>query len=193
MNGIEIQNLADPEIEIRNSRNSENSGDTIPIATTRTYNANSNRTQLTYPDGNIFAFGYDPASRMTHIGRNAASGLAAYGYNSLGLRSSLASGSLTTYGYDAVSRLNLLTQDIAGTAYDVSHAFAHNPASQMTGRTASNDNYAWTGGVNVNRNYAVNGLNQYTNAGATAFGYDANGNLTGDAAVPMSMTLRTGW
>jgi RHS repeat-associated protein len=140
--------------------------------------ANSNRTQVTYPDGTYFGFGYDPASRMTQIGRNAASGLAAYGYNSLGLRSSLASGSLTTYGYDAVSRLSLLTQDIAGTTYDVSHAFAHNPASQITSRTTSNDNYAWTGAVNLNRNYAVNGLNQYTNAGATSFGYDANGNLT---------------
>lgn len=33
---------------------------------------------------------------------------------------------------------------------------------------------------NVNRNYSVNPLNQYTAAGSTSFSYDANGNLTGD-------------
>ncbi|MGL5839779.1 MAG: RHS repeat-associated core domain-containing protein [Sphingorhabdus sp.] len=34
--------------------------------------------------------------------------------------------------------------------------------------------------MNVNRAYAVNGLNQYTSAGAATFGYDGNGNLTSD-------------
>jgi YD repeat-containing protein len=33
------------------------------------------------------------------------------------------------------------------------------------------------------RNYTVNGLNQYTSAGPAVFGYDPNGNLTGDGAV----------
>ena len=30
------------------------------------------------------------------------------------------------------------------------------------------------------RSYAVNGLNQYVATGADTFGYDTNGNLTGD-------------
>ena len=34
--------------------------------------------------------------------------------------------------------------------------------------------------LNVNRAYAVNGLNQYTSAGTASFVNDANGNLTGD-------------
>lgn len=42
---------------------------------------------------------------------------------------SLASGSWTYYGYDAVRRLNALTQDIAGTTYDVNYGFGFNPAS----------------------------------------------------------------
>jgi YD repeat-containing protein len=37
-----------------------------------------------------------------------------------------------------------------------------------------------TGGVNVARNYTVNGLNQYLSAGPASFAYDANGNLTSD-------------
>lgn len=52
----------------------------------------------------------------------------------------------------------------------------------MTTRSTSNDAYVWTGDVNVNRAYAVNGLNQYTAAGPATFSYDANGNLTGDGS-----------
>jgi RHS repeat-associated protein len=49
-------------------------------------------------------------------------------------------------------------------------------------RTTSNDAYVYTGSVNVNRSYAVNGLNQYTSAGPATFSYDLNGNLTGDGS-----------
>jgi hypothetical protein len=48
----------------------------------------------------------------------------------------------------------------------------------VTQSSVSNDGYAYTGSYNVNRAYAVNGLNQYTSAGAASFSYDANGNLT---------------
>jgi hypothetical protein len=46
------------------------------------------------------------------------------------------------------------------------------------GSTVNMVSYAYTGSYNVNRAYAVNGLNQYTSAGAASFSYDANGNLT---------------
>jgi hypothetical protein len=137
---------------------------------------------VTYPDGNYFGFGYDPSSRMTAIGRNALTGLVSYAYNPLGLRSAVSSGSITNYGYDAINRPNALTQDMAGTANDVSYGFGYNPASQMTSRSMSNDAFVYTCDVNVSRNYAVNGLNQYTSAGPATFTYDANGNLTGDGS-----------
>ena len=146
------------------------------------FDKSSNRTQVTYPDGNYFAFGYDGLNRMSVIGRNAASGLTGYGYNNRGLRSSLASGSWTYYSYDAVGRLNALTQDIAGTTYDVTYGFGYNPASQVTTRSTSNDAFVYTGDVNVNRSYVVNGLNQYVSAGPASFSYDANGNLIGDGS-----------
>ncbi|MBJ7527526.1 MAG: RHS repeat-associated core domain-containing protein, partial [Sphingomonadaceae bacterium] len=73
-------------------------------------------------------------------------------------------------------------QDMAGTANDVTYGFGYNPASQMTSRSMSNDAFVYTGDVNVSRNYAVNGLNQYTSAGPATFTYDANGNLTGDGS-----------
>ena len=86
------------------------------------------------------------------------------------------------FGYDAINRPNALTQDITGTAYDVTYGFGYNPASQITMRSMSNDAFVYTGDVNVSRNYAVNGLNQYTSAGPATFTYDANGNLTGDGS-----------
>jgi uncharacterized protein RhaS with RHS repeats len=50
----------------------------------------------------------------------------------------------------------------------------------VTNRSVSNDAYRFTNHVSVTRNYAVNGLNQYTSAGPTSFAYDPNGNLTSD-------------
>lgn len=56
----------------------------------------------------------------------------------------------------------------------------YNPASQITSRANTNDAYAFTGSVNVNRGYTANGLNQYSAVAGTGFGYDGNGNLTSD-------------
>ncbi len=145
------------------------------------HDASGNRTQVVYPDSNSVQFNYDAANRMTLIVRNSI-GIAGIAYNNMGLRSSVSSGSLTYYGYDPINRLNAHTQDIGGTAYDVTYGYGFNPASQMTTRSTSNDAFVWTGDVNVNRSYAVNGLNQYTSAGPAAFSYDANGNLTGDGS-----------
>jgi RHS repeat-associated protein len=89
---------------------------------------------------------------------------------------------LSPYGYDAVGRLTSLAHDLAGSAGDQSLGFSYNPASQIVTRTSSNDLYAWTGHYAVDRNYSVNGLNQYTSAGGASFTYDANGNLAGDGA-----------
>jgi YD repeat-containing protein len=90
----------------------------------------------------------------------------------------------TSYGYDTVSRLTSLTDDLAATANDAGTSFTYNPASQITSRTRSNTAYSYldeAGGLpSFTRGYTVNGLNQYTATTSATFGYDANGNLTGD-------------
>jgi len=53
-----------------------------------------------------------------------------------------------------------------------------NPAGQILSTVRTNDAYAWAGHYAVNRPYTTNGLNQYSQAGTTTLGYDANGNLT---------------
>jgi RHS repeat-associated protein len=56
----------------------------------------------------------------------------------------------------------------------------HRQAGQVISRSVSNAAYRFNDHVNVTRNYAVNGLNQYVSAGPANFTYDANGNLTSD-------------
>jgi RHS repeat-associated protein len=131
------------------------------------------------------AYYYDGASRLTQYVEGFSAVALRYGYDAAGRRASLGLGagsvaSTASYSYDAAGRLASLSHDLAGTASDQSLTFAYNPASQIVARTSANDSYASNSAYTVSRSYAVNGLNQYTAAGAAAFAYDANGNLTSD-------------
>jgi hypothetical protein len=68
--------------------------------------------------------------------------------------------------------------------------FAYSPAGQLSAETRSNDAYAWKGSVAANRDYAANGQNQYTSAGAATFDYDPNGNLLSSVNAPWSAGRR---
>ncbi|WP_052134792.1 RHS repeat domain-containing protein [Sphingomonas sp. 37zxx] len=147
--------------------------------------------QLTYGDGFFVTYDYDTVGALTFIRENGGLALARFDYDALGRRSTLTrgNGTVTRYGYDAASRLSSLGLDLAGGAQDLLHSFTHNPAGQIASRTQSNAGYAWTGAVNANRNYAVNALNQYTQSGAVALGYDGRGNLTQSGSTTYSYTL----
>ena len=149
------------------------------------YDKNGNRIELTMPDGNKASYAYDGLDRMSTLYMGAVGstiGLQLYAYNNRGAIALETGhyGQKQSFTYDPVGRLSSLGHDTSGTADDVTFGFGYNPASQMASRSISNDAYLWTGLVAVDRNYAVNGLNQYTTAGTAAFGYDANGNLTND-------------
>lgn len=145
------------------------------------YDAHGNRTRLSFPDGQYFTYGYDGLDRMTSVNQSGSSQIATFVYNVQGRRSELTGGVATAYTYDGIGRLASLSHDLVNTNRDISYSFtSYNPASQMLSRTSSNDAYAWNDHVAINRNYATNGLNQYTTAGPTSFTYDTNGNLTGD-------------
>jgi RHS repeat-associated protein len=149
------------------------------------YDKNSNRTRITHPDGQYFAYSYDGLNRSYDIHENGTTRTTANRYNNKGqfyynLRQT---GVQSTLSYDLAGRTSSILVDIAGTAQDNTFGFAYTPASQIKSRTTSNDLYANTAHYDVARNYQVNGLNQYTSAGPSAFTYDANGNLTSDGAV----------
>jgi len=172
---------------------SETSTIGVSRALTFAYDIASNRTRITYPDGFFAQYEYDGLNRVDRIAENGvfsgASLLADYTYDTLSRRDFLARGNGTNsdWGYDPASRLNALIHDLpGGAANDQSFSFGYTPASQMANRTASNDNYNWTGATIANRSYARNGLNQYTNVGGVAFAYAGGdgqrGNLTSDGS-----------
>lgn len=146
------------------------------------YDADGNRIRITHPDGTYFTYDYDGLDRATAIKANGASTIATISYDGQGRRQGDTRGAVnTSYGYDPVSRLASLSNDLAGTANDLTSTFVYNPSSQIVTKTRSNDAYRFTGYVDVpGRPYTVNGLNQYTAAGGATFTYDDNGNLTGD-------------
>lgn len=162
-----------------------NSMDALTRTVSFSYDSDGNRTRVTHPDGVYFQYTYDGLDRMSNASWWApASGtvpFVAISYDSAGRRATInRASSYTDYGYDPVSRLNALTQRFAGNVGNLTHGFSFNPASQITQRTESNPAFAYTGAYNVSRAYVVNGLNQYTAAGAASFVYDGNGDLTSD-------------
>jgi len=159
----------------------------VSRTTGQQYDAEGNRTRVTHPDGTYFGYNYDGGNRLVSIQENGGTPVAAIGYNAQGLTSSRARGATSSaYGYDAIDRLTSWADDLAGATYDLTSTFGYSPASQITSATRSNDLYAFKGYVNVNRSYAVNGLNQYTSAGPASFQYDANGNLVSDGTTSYS-------
>jgi len=148
------------------------------------YDADGNRTRVTFPDGNYVNYGYDGLDRPLLIQRNATATLASYTYDAAGRRIAFTNGSSgaigTSYSYDGIDRMTALTNTPQASAFANQYTFAYNPASQITALTRSNNAYAFTGSYNVSRSYMANGLNQYTGAGSVSFTYDANGNLTSD-------------
>jgi RHS repeat-associated protein len=143
------------------------------------------RTKLTYPGSGLYVnYDYLLTNNMTKIRENGAiSGvqvLATYAYDDLGRRTSLTfgNGAVQVYGFDLVSRLNSLTNNLSGTANDLTQTLAYNPASQITSTVRTGDPYAWTGHFNQNVTGTANGLNQLTSVGVKSLTHDLRGNVT---------------
>jgi hypothetical protein len=87
------------------------------------------------------------ANRVDLVQENATTTLANYDYDARGRRDFLTRGNGATsdWSYDAASRLTGLAHDLpGGTADDQTSGFSYTPASQISQRTAANENYNWT-------------------------------------------------
>ncbi len=148
------------------------------------YDIAGRRTRLTHPDGMYFTYSYFNDGSVYQVKRQGGPNIVTYSYDAQGRTTQMLHGNAktTSFSYDAVSRLSSLNINLNGTAQDLLSTFSYNPSSQIISRTLSNNAYAWVDDVDVNRNYATNGLNQYTSAGPASFTYDPNGNLTGDGS-----------
>jgi RHS repeat-associated protein len=160
------------------------------------YDLAGRRTRVTWWDGVYVDYDRLVTGEANKIRLNGATTgadvLATYGYNDLGLPTSLirGNGATTSWSYDPVSRLSSLSHKLNLTGYDLTiGTIAYNPASQIISVPRSNDNYSWTGAANVNRPYTSNGLNQYTAAGSASFTYDTNGNLTSDGTTSFAYDI----
>jgi len=164
-------------------------------AITRTFDLAGRATQVQW-SGDGFYVNYDrlTTGEISKVRENGATSgvgvLATYAYDALGNRTGLTFGNgvSQTYAYDTVSRLTTLTNNLAGTANNLTKTLAYTPASQIASTTSSNSAYAWNGAVNVNRSYTPNTLNQYASVAGKTFSYDANGNLTSDGANSYAYT-----
>ena len=144
------------------------------------YDADGNRTQQTFADGQTVTYNYDGLDRPLSILRSGSAAVASYGYDAAGRRTAFNGGFSTSYAYDPAGRLSTLTNNLPANTWNNQWSFGYNPAGQIINWTRSNDMFAFAAIFNVNRPYTANGLNQYTGAGSVSFSYDANGNLTGD-------------
>jgi RHS repeat-associated protein len=147
------------------------------------YDAEGNKTQITFPDQNYVIYTYDGLNRPSLIQRSGTSTIASYTYNEMGQRWTMSGGVGTTYLYDGIGRVTSIKNSLSNSTYNFNYSFSYNPASQIDSLTKSNNMFAFAGTYNVNRSYQVNGLNQYTTAGSASFGYDADGNLASDGST----------
>ena len=161
------------------------------------YDAMGRRTRMTYPDGYYVTYSYLNTGEVSAMQENgSAVGMVTFAYDDLGRRTVLgrSSGPNTQYAYDSSMNMSCLSHHIAGgtsgqscyngiapIAQDQKTSFGYNPVGQITSRNAGNDIYARTGAYNVSRNYAANGLNQYSQISSSVTinpTYDGRGNLT---------------
>ena len=143
-----------------------------PALATYAYDLAGNRTGRTLENNTATAYQYDAANRFLGIIHTSGSNVLAsetYTLNTVGDRTSRAEKTGTsaalkdTYIYDAIDQLTSVGYASKRT---VSYAY-----DSVGNRTTVTDN-------GVTASYAVNALNQYTQAGSAAPGYDRNGNLT---------------
>jgi RHS repeat-associated protein len=144
------------------------------------YDAASNRTGYTAPDGSTDTYSYDTLNRVTTLA-NSATGSFGFSYDALSRRTQMTrpNGINTNYSYDSLSRLLSVlhqsgTSTIDGAAYTLDSA---------GNRSAKTDDYS---SVTSDYTYdALYELTQVTQGGTTteSYSYDPVGNRTASLGV----------
>ena len=145
------------------------------------YDADGNRTRLTWPDSFYVTYSYDDANRMDLVKENGSTTLADYSYDSMSRRTGLSrsNGDNTAYTFEADSDLASITHNgLPGTAPVFS--YSRNGVHQILSETVNLATLMWQPPTNENVSYVHNTLNQYSSVGGVSQSYDQKGNLTGD-------------
>jgi RHS repeat-associated protein len=154
--------------------------------------SSGNRSSVTHPDGAVFSYDRNAGGQVAAVREGAvlsdsAQLIVRYFDNAQGLRQSAVRGAgaigfTETRYYDPVQRLSSISHDVPEPGSDQYLEFGYNPASQIASRYAGNDAFAFVPTA-FSRDYAVNGLNQYTSVNGNAYAHDANGNLISDGTT----------
>ncbi|MBI3645154.1 MAG: hypothetical protein HY233_04235, partial [Acidobacteriales bacterium] len=100
-----------------------------------TYDAASNRTSLTAPDGSTNTYNYDTLNRLATL-TNSLTGQFGFGYDALSRRTQLTrpNGINTNYSYDSVSRLLSVLHQAGSTTLDGA-SYGYDFAGNRTSKT----------------------------------------------------------
>jgi RHS repeat-associated protein len=147
-----------------------------------------NKLRANWPDGYYVLYQFDDINRMTTVTENGTFILAAYVWDPLSRRASLAYGNNTTqsYSYSKAGDLETHTHTLSGTSNTWTNSYTK--AHQLLSEAASNAAWVFQPAVNETTSYGnANNLNQYvsvTHASnpSTTLYYDGNGNLIDDGA-----------
>lgn len=146
-----------------------------------TYDAASNRTGFTAPDGSTNTYTYDTLNRLNGL-TNSLTGQFGFSYDALSRRTQLTrpNGVNTNYSYDSLSRLlSVLHQTRTTTLDGASYTY------DLAGNRTSKTNYL--NGITDNYSYdALYELTQVTEGGSTteSYSYDPVGNRLSSLTVP---------
>jgi RHS repeat-associated protein len=177
-----------------------------------TYDAASNRTSLTAPDGSISTYGYDTLNRLNGLA-NSWAGSFGFGYDALSRRTQLTrpNGVNTNYSYDSVSHLLSVlhqtgTNTLDGASYTYDSAgnrtaktndlngltsnYTYDPLyelTQVTQGASTTESYSYDAvGNRLSSSgvptYSYNTSNELTSNSSGSYTYDANGNTLSDAS-----------
>ena len=180
------------------------------FANSYTYDAASNRTSLTAPDGSISTYGYDTLNRLNGLA-NSWAGSFGFGYDALSRRTQLTrpNGMNTNYSYDSVSHLlsvlhqaGVNTLDGASYTYDLAgnrttktndlngltSNYTFDPlyeVTQVTQGASTTESYSYDAVGNRLSSFGVptysyNSSNELTSNSSGSYTYDANGNTLSD-------------
>jgi RHS repeat-associated protein len=161
-------------------------------ALTYQFDLSSNRTKLTWPDGNYLNYDFDGLNRVYQIRENGATSgvgvLVGYGYDPESRLTNVmrGNGTSSTLQYDPASRLYTLGHTLPSQSEALT--FLYTPASQLQTRTSSNASYDYAP-TEGSRAYTANGLNEYASVGGITYSNDGRGNLQSDGTRTLTYDL----
>jgi RHS repeat-associated protein len=161
-----------------------------------TYDAKSNRTGFTAPDGSTNTYGYDNLNRLSSL-TNSLTGQFGFGYDALSRRTSLTrpNNVATNYSYDNLSRLLSVLHQAGGATIDgASYTLdnAGNRTSKINQLNGVTENYTYdpiyqltqvqqvvSGNTNTTESYSYDAVgNRLSSLNVASYSYNNSNELT---------------